>query len=197
MSTAVEAPVRSWVPAYLLLTPVGVALVRLVLGASTLLIISAVTRTPLPPRRTWRHLVALAVVLLAFPEEQPTHERTAGLAVGFAGVVLVLGLWRGLATGQTVVGTLLLVPAAAVTGVVAILRLGCLGTGVAYVLNFVVVARAGGTIASTVAYLTPVVAVTVGVALLGEGLRWNEPVGALVVVAGAALAQDRVRRWLR
>ena len=74
------------------------------------------------------------------------------------------------------------------------LGLGCLGTGVAYVLNFTVVARAGGTVASRVTYLTPVVAVAVGVALLGEPLRWNEPVGALVVVAGAALAQGRLRR---
>lgn len=98
-----------------------------------------------------------------------------------------------LATGQTVVATLLLVPAGALAGVaeqrvtavvvVAMLALGCPGTGVAYVLDFTVVARAGGT-----------VAVAVGVALLGEDLRWNEPVGALVVVAGAKLAQGRLHR---
>lgn len=40
-------------------------------------------------------LWVLIVVMLAFPEEQPTPARTAGLAVGFVGVALLLGPWQG------------------------------------------------------------------------------------------------------
>lgn len=127
--------------------------------------------------------------------------------VAFPYARLYLGGTAGalsLATGQTTIATVLLLPAAAVTGVVqdtltsavvlAMLGLGCLGSGVAYILNFTVVTRVGGTVASTVTYLTPVVAVGVGVGLLGENLRWNEPVGAAVVVLGAALAQGWLSR---
>jgi len=56
------------------------------------------------------------------------------------------------------------------------------------------VRQAPATIASSVTYLTPVFAVVVGVAFLGESLSWNEPVGALLILVGAALAQDRLHR---
>ena len=71
--------------------------------------------------------------------------------------------------------------------------LGVLGTGLAYVLNYAVVRRAGATIASTVTYVIPLFATACGVLLLGEGIAWNEPVGALVVLLGVALSQGRVR----
>jgi drug/metabolite transporter (DMT)-like permease len=45
------------------------------------------------------------------------------------------------------------------------------------------------TTASTVTYLTPLVAVIVGAIVLGERITWNEPAGALLVIAGAAIAQ--------
>jgi drug/metabolite transporter (DMT)-like permease len=72
--------------------------------------------------------------------------------------------------------------------------LGVLGTGIAYILNFHIVRHAPATIASSVTYLTPVFAVVVGIAFLGESLSWNEPVGAMLILTGAALAQDRLRR---
>ncbi len=78
--------------------------------------------------------------------------------------------------------------------------LGALGTGIAYVLNYRIVAAAGPTTASTVTYLTPLVAILVGVAFLGETLSWNEPIGGLIVVFGVAVSQGRlagpVRRLL-
>jgi drug/metabolite transporter (DMT)-like permease len=46
--------------------------------------------------------------------------------------------------------------------------------------------------ASTVTYLTPLVAIAVGVSLLGEALTLNEPLGGLVVLLGVALAQGRL-----
>ena len=47
-------------------------------------------------------LFVLVVVLLTLPEERPTRERAAGLALGFAGVLVVLGPWRGIGHGELV-----------------------------------------------------------------------------------------------
>jgi len=76
--------------------------------------------------------------------------------------------------------------------VLSVAALGALGTGVAYVLNYTVVRRAGATIASTVTYLIPLFASAWGVVALGEGVAWNELLGALVVLTGVALAQGRL-----
>jgi drug/metabolite transporter (DMT)-like permease len=54
-------------------------------------------------------------------------------------------------------------------------------------------ALAGSAIASSVTYLTPVVAVIVGVIFLQEKIHWYEPVGALVVLLGAAIGQNRIK----
>ena len=51
---------------------------------------------------------------------------------------------------------------------------------------------AGSAIASTVTYVTPVVAVIVGIIFLGEGVTWYEPVGAAIVLLGAAIGQNRI-----
>ena len=110
------------------------------------------------------------------------------------GVSLVAGqLLCG--TAMVAVATVLFTSSPAQVGagaVLSVLALGALGTGVAYVLNYAVVRRAGATIASTVTYLIPLVACACGVVLLNEGIVWNEPAGALVVLAGVALAQG----WL-
>jgi drug/metabolite transporter (DMT)-like permease len=73
--------------------------------------------------------------------------------------------------------------------ILAMLGLGALGTGIAYVLNFEVIRKAGATTASAVTYLIPVFSTVFGVLLLGEGVSWNEPLGALVIVAGVAVSQ--------
>jgi drug/metabolite transporter (DMT)-like permease len=74
----------------------------------------------------------------------------------------------------------------------AMLALGMLGTGIAYVWDFQVIERAGATTASTVTNLTPLVAIIVGALLLGEPVTPNEPLGGLVVLLGVALAQGRL-----
>src|SRR5436305_45834 len=55
----------------------------------------------------------------------------------------------------------------------AIGALGAIGTGVAYLLNYRIVADVGATRASVVTYIIPVVAVTVGVVVLGEKFEWR------------------------
>jgi drug/metabolite transporter (DMT)-like permease len=77
--------------------------------------------------------------------------------------------------------------------VLGMIALGVFGSGFAYIWNFKVMELAGSAIASSVTYLTPVVAVIVGVIFLNEDVTWYEPVGALVVLLGAAIAQERIR----
>ena len=77
--------------------------------------------------------------------------------------------------------------------ILSMIALGVFGSGFAYLWNFKVMQIAGSAIASSVTYLTPVVAVIVGIIFLGEKITWNEPVGALVVLIGAAIAQERLK----
>ncbi|HZD15317.1 MAG TPA: DMT family transporter, partial [Pseudonocardiaceae bacterium] len=67
--------------------------------------------------------------------------------------------------------------------------LGLLGTGVAYVLNYRLITDDGATVASTVTYLIPMVAVLFGVAVLGESLSLRVLVGMAVVLAGVGLVR--------
>ena len=74
----------------------------------------------------------------------------------------------------------------------AMLAFGVFGSGLAYLWNFKVMELAGSAIASSVTYLTPVVAIIVGIIFLGEKVTWYEPVGGLIVLLGAAIAQERI-----
>lgn len=79
----------------------------------------------------------------------------------------------------------------------SLLALGALGTGVVYIWNMNVLRAWGPTATSGVTYVTPVVGVALGILVLGETLSWNEPVGAVVVLAGILLTQQRVRLFTR
>jgi drug/metabolite transporter (DMT)-like permease len=187
-------------------------------------------------------LATLGAVLLLFRQQRASRNIFIGLIIGFVGVLVVIGVWRGfgqgqllgigacvaavlcygigfpyarrhlserdespvsLATGQVLCGTLQLLPFALLFGhvhhhppassIFGLLALGVLGTGIAYILNFHVVNNAPATVASSVTFLTPLFAVIVGVAFLHEALSWNEPVGAVLILAGAAIAQNRFR----
>jgi drug/metabolite transporter (DMT)-like permease len=69
----------------------------------------------------------------------------------------------------------------------AMLVLGLVGTGLAYVLQFDVVREAGATVSATITYLVPVVSVGLGIAVLGEHIAWPQIVGATVGIAAAAV----------
>ena len=75
----------------------------------------------------------------------------------------------------------------------AVAALGTFGTGLAYVIQYAILREVGSTTASTVTYVIPVTATIAGLLFLGESLRWNEPVGAFVGLAGVALTQGRLR----
>lgn len=122
---------------------------------------------------------------------------TAQLMASSVQVVLVLGAWWALnrdgfaapwsvrpdATAGSPLGPL-----------VAVLALGVVGTGLAYMLQFDVVRAAGPTVGTTVTYLIPIVSVLLGVALLHERLAWPQVLGAAIVLASAVVIGMPARR---
>jgi drug/metabolite transporter (DMT)-like permease len=62
------------------------------------------------------------------------------------------------------------------------------------VVYYKLLAEVGSAIGSAVTYMSPIVGVILGVLLLGETISWNEPVGAAIVLFGAAVAQGRFSR---
>ena len=77
--------------------------------------------------------------------------------------------------------------------VLAMVALGVFGSGFAYIWNFTIMRDAGSAIASSVTYVTPLVAVLVGFIFLNEIPHWYEPLGAAIVLLGAAIAQGRIK----
>ena len=69
----------------------------------------------------------------------------------------------------------------------AVLALGVVCSGIAYLLYFRLVADLGAASALTVTFLVPVFGVLWGHVALGEPVGWNTAVGALVVIVGTAL----------
>ncbi|MEU3949955.1 DMT family transporter [Streptomyces sp. NPDC029526] len=101
-----------------------------------------------------------------------------------------------LATLQLAVVTALFTSAPsgfAVVPLLAVAALGTLGTGLAMLLQYGLVAEVGPTTGQMVTYFVPVIAAAAGVTILGERLTWSIPVGAVIVLAGAALTQVKPR----
>jgi drug/metabolite transporter (DMT)-like permease len=108
------------------------------------------------------------------------------------------------ATGQLSAGAVLLTPVAVATSissgidlaphrVVAIVLLGAVGTGVAYLIYYQAVAVLGPTTTSLVTYLVPVTAVAVGILLLDERFHVRVLLGGAMIVLGIAMVQRRLR----
>lgn len=289
-------PSRRWLPSFialgitwgssflfikwglLSLSPIGVAFGRATIGAVTLLVISAGTRSALPREAAhWAHIAVVAFLLNAFPsflfayaeqevtsvmagmlnattplmtvlvisvgyrEQRITRDQLLGVLLGFVGIALVTGVftglggnsWRGvaallvatlcyglsfpyskrhvtslgysavtLATAQVSISAVILLPFALLGGIrvapwtpsslLGMLALGALGTGLAYVWNFRNVQLAGSTVASTVTYITPLVATALGIALLDEPFHLPQVLGGVLVLLSAALVQQRI-----
>jgi drug/metabolite transporter (DMT)-like permease len=181
----------------------------------------------------------LFVALLALrfdAEERATGARLAGLLLGLAGVVALMGIDvagrtaellgalailfsafcyavgpmvlkrhfadvdpRASMGGALAVAAVFLTPAVAVdppTGVpsgsaiVALLVLGLFCTAAAFVFYGALVAEAGPGRALVITYVAPVVAVALGVAVLGESLGAGAIAGLLLILAGSWLSTD-------
>src|SRR5258708_26817060 len=75
----------------------------------------------------------------------------------------------------------------------SVVVLGVVGTGIAYVLYFVIIRDAGASRSILVTYLVPPVALAYGVLLLGEPLQVAAIVGLALILGGVALAGRRSR----
>jgi drug/metabolite transporter (DMT)-like permease len=78
--------------------------------------------------------------------------------------------------------------------VTAIAILGIIGTGLAYVLNYQIITIEGATVASTVTYLLPVIAIVLGVLVLNESVTVTVLGGIALVLAGVALTRYRTKQ---
>jgi drug/metabolite transporter (DMT)-like permease len=101
-----------------------------------------------------------------------------------AGQLLAASIWLApFAVTTSIVDGIELTP----TRVASIVLLGCVGTGLAYVIYYQLVNEIGPTRTSLVTYLVPIVAVVVGALALDEHLTVRQALGALLIVGGIRL----------
>jgi drug/metabolite transporter (DMT)-like permease len=99
--------------------------------------------------------------------------------------------WLAIALGVTGVQS----PRLDFSVVVSVAILGLIGTGAAYVLNYQIITSEGATVASTVTYLLPVVAIVLGVLVLDEHITLLVLAGIALILLGVALTrQSSVQR---
>jgi drug/metabolite transporter (DMT)-like permease len=178
-----------------------------------------------------------ALLALRFDHsERPTPVRALGLAVGFGGVVALVGIdvaghggeLLGIgaimvtATGYAIgpmllkhrlsgvdpratmgaslaIASLILLPWAALDlphrspsagGIGAVVVLGLLCTAAGFVVYAILIGEAGTSRATVITYVNPVVAVSLGVLLLGEHPGAGAVAGLLLILAGGWLSTD-------
>lgn len=174
------------------------------------------------------------------PSQRVGGLRLVGIAVGFVGVVLLVGVQEGgqvvgalavvgtalcyavsvLYAGRTVrglrplqasigqlgFGAIFVAPFAlaqlpgempAAGAVAAVVALGALGTGAAYLLYFTIIATAGASRAILVTYLVPAFALVYGTVFLDEPVTATALVGLGLILGGTALATGVARASAR
>ena len=182
-------------------------------------------------------LFTAVLALWLVRSEAVDRKQFAGLVIGFAGVVALLGIdFRGHAGELPAAGAVLLsalgyagaalayrrwladapalgvtalmtamssaaflAPAAAglprqappASSVLALATLGIVNTGLAYWLFYLLIDEAGAATASVITYVMPVVALLLGVGLLGEKLTTGAIAGLILIALGAWLATGR------
>jgi drug/metabolite transporter (DMT)-like permease len=162
--------------------------------------------------------IAGVVLLLGVDAGGGTAALVGGLMVILASLGYALGAFYikrrlgdvqalGLVTATMAASALMTLPLAAISfpsrmpaadALGALLALGALGTGLAFVLFYGLIARVGPGKASLVAYVAPGFAVIYGVVLLDEGFGVASSAGLVMIVAGSWLAAEgRIPRGRR
>jgi drug/metabolite transporter (DMT)-like permease len=104
--------------------------------------------------------------------------------------LLAASAWLAIALGITGAPS----PRLDATVVASIAILGLIGTGIAYVLNYQIITSEGATTASTVTYLLPVIAIILGILVLGEHISLLILAGIALILAGIVLTRQPKRR---
>ena len=212
------------------------SLAAIIVAAAPLFVALLAIRFDAEERATGARLVGLllglagVVALMGIDVAGRTDELLGALAVLFSAFCYAVGpmvLKRHFADidprasmgGALAVAAVLLLPAMAVDrptevpsaeAIVALLVLGLFCTAAAFVFYGALVAEAGPGRALVITYVAPVVAVALGVAVLGEDLGAGAIAGLLLILAGSWLSTDgrvppglvavvtraRRRRWL-
>ncbi|MBM3392101.1 MAG: DMT family transporter [Betaproteobacteria bacterium] len=172
---------------------------------------AAWTRTRLAPRPLIGLLLGIAGVALLAGVETLSLPAGGGLAIVAAlGAALCYGVSSVYARsaratepfanahGSMWAATLLLIPAALLAPwpetlpdgriLLAVVALGVLCSGIAYLLYFRLVVDLGASSALTVTFLIPVFGILWGVLFLDEAVGWHTFAGSVLVLAGTALA---------
>jgi drug/metabolite transporter (DMT)-like permease len=185
-------------------------------------------------------LFVIVIAAIFLRDERITINRLAGLAVGFVGVAILVGLDPSDLAGSDIAGELALIGstisyaigavysrrnihglrpmipalfqvgfALAMVSVLtlvferpfdvaiapeawfAVLWLGLLGSGLAYLVFFRILGRWGATRTSMVAYLLPVYGIALGALVLKEAVDARLLVGTALVIAGVALVNSK------
>ncbi len=186
-------------------------------------------------------LLVIVIAAIFLKGETITVNRLAGLAVGFVGVAMIVGLDITDLSSSSAVGELALLgstlsyacgavyarahvhglrpmipalfqvffglvvtsvlaftfehPLAAVPApeaIFAVVWLGLLGSGLAYLAFFRTLQRWGATRTSLVAYLLPVYGIALGTLVRSEPISWTTLAGTGLIIAGIALVNARV-----
>jgi drug/metabolite transporter (DMT)-like permease len=106
-----------------------------------------------------------------------------------------------LATYQTGLALFLLLLVSDMRGITAIFShpraaagmvvgLGVLGTGIAYILYYFIVERLGAVVASGATYIPPVVALLIGVFIVGEPVKFIDILAMLAILVGVGIVQS-------
>jgi drug/metabolite transporter (DMT)-like permease len=195
--------------------PSGLAgLLMAIVPTSTLLVAAAVGLERITRTRLVGLLLALAgvAVIVGGDLEQPGRVLAVGAVVlstllYASGAVLAKQRASGtappltIATGQVLGAAVVTVPVAWLTSGplrladvrptswLAVLLLGMFGTGLAFLVFYVLVERVGATNATLTTYLIPIVAVLTGALVLDERLGVGAVLGGALILVGIWLAQ--------
>ncbi len=128
--------------------------------------------------------------IIALPDGTSRSPSPVEIALGSTSMAFVIMLALTIVFERPE-GTLMPLPGTA-TGWFAVLWLGLLGTGLAYLLFFGILERWGATRTTLVTYVVPVVAIVLGYLALDERLRPLEIGGAMLIILGVVLMNANV-----
>lgn len=122
-----------------------------------------------------------SVLIRKLPRFNPT---VAGAGVLIAASFTLLPFWL---SQQTVA-----LAQISTSSMISLIWLGIGPTGIATIILFVVIERAGPTFLSTINYLIPVVAFFSGAVILSEPVGWSSVLALIIILSGIAVTRFRI-----
>lgn len=190
------------------------AVVNSLVPASTLVVAAAVGIERLTLRRITGLALAVSGTLIVVWGELGVPDRIVALFVVAGATVMYGGASvyakrfvsarvrpLAVATGQVLLAAVLSVPVAWLVGptprwaqldasvIASMLLLGAFGTGIAFLLFYLLIERVGATNTTMVTYLIPVIGLSAGALLLDERFGIHVLLGGVLIVVGIWLAQ--------